>query len=272
MPIKKTKFAGRRRKGPARRRRVAGPTRSVSPQYQVATVVETLDPQSTFLDNVTINQSVYLQQFARCNQMANLYEQFRIEEVAYTYSPLYNVFQENGTTAPSVPIMYSVMDRLGSLASGSTVLNDLVEMGARRRKFTKPITIKYRPNTMVTTGVAQPGVSTQTLQINGADYGRWFPCVTKRFGAPNSNTPNTLSARVQTYNGHWVYFQQDVGSPTANLACSVSITVRVSFKNPMVNRLPTPEEQEVHVWTPQTGPREHRVLRQIGADAPIITS
>jgi len=271
MPIKKK--GGRRRKAPARRRRVAGPTRSVSPQYQVATVVETLDPQSTFLDNVTINQQVYLQNFARCSQLANLYEQFRIEEVAYTYSPLYNTFQENSTTAPSVPIMYSVMDRLQSLAPGSTVLNDLVQMGARRRKFTKPITIRYRPNTMVTTGVAQPGVSTQTLQINGADYGRWFPCVTKYVGSPNANTPNTLSARTQFYNGHWVYFQQDVGSATANLACSVSITVRVSFKNPMINRLPSPDEDtSVHVWTPKTGPREVRVLRQIGADAPIVSS
>jgi len=264
MPIKKRVY--KKRKAPARRRRAAGPPRSLRPNHQVATVVETLDPQSSFLDNLAINQSTYLLNFKRCIQMTTLYEQFRIEEVAYTYSPLWNTFQESSGTASSVPVFYSVMDRLQSLNPSTTSLTDLVQMGARRRLFTKPITIRYRPNTMVTTGVASPASPGQILQINGADYGRWFPCTTQNVGSQQNNTPNTLSAHTQIYNGHWVYFQQDSGA-NVQPAATVAITIRVSFKNPLVNETPPPT---VVAWKPLCGPREIRTLREIGADSPFI--
>jgi len=271
MPYKK-KLAGRRRKPAVRRKRVAGPTRSLRPNHQVATVVETLDPGVSFLENGAIFQNLYLQSFKRCIGMCQLYEQFRIEEVAYTYSPLFNVFQESVGSAASVPVFYSVMDRLESLNPSTIVLNDLVQMGARRRKFVKPITIRYRPNTMVTTGASNPAVaSAQILQINGADYGRWFPCVTQRVGSGQDNTPNTLSAHTQFYNGHWIYFEQQTGinnQPVANVA----ITIRVSFKNPMVNNLPPPGPDYIKPWTPVHGPRESREYRVIGDPLPVLTA
>jgi len=200
--------------------------------------------------------------------MSNLYEQFRIEEVKYTYSPTYNTFQENATAAPSVPIMYSVMDRLQSLNPSTTTLSDIVQMGAQRRRFDKPITVKYRPNTMVTTGLSAIGavLTTQieTLQINGADYGRWFPCATQNIGAGTLNTPNTLSAHTQLYNGHWVYFEQ-ANSIAVTPCATVAITIRVSFKNPLVNETPAAVDSSyIKPWLPKSGPTEHRQYTWVG--------
>jgi len=222
-----------------RRARRAGPTRSLRSNYQVATLVETIDPQIVLVENIPYYQQVYLQSFKRAIQMSNLYEQFRIEEVKWTYSPLFNTFQE-GPGESSVPQMYNVMDRLESLNAAVTTLTDLTQMGAQRRRFDKPITIRYKPNTMVMTGASNPGVATaQILQISGADYGRWFPCVTQNIGVQQENTPNTLSAHTQYYNGHWVYFEQQQANPNTN-CCSIAVTIRVSFKNPCVNETPVP--------------------------------
>jgi len=263
------KRAPRKRRG-ARRARKTGVPRSLNPRYQVATVVETLDPGVSFLENVPAFQDISLQNFKRCIGMSNLYEQFRIEEVKFTYSPLYNTFQEQaGTGGPSVPSFYYTMDRLQSLNPSTTSLTDLVQKGAQRRRFDKPVSIKYRPNTMVTTGTSNPGVaSAQILQINGADYGRWFPCVTQNIGSGQFNTPNTLSAHTQLYNGHWTYFEQ--ASASAGSVCAtVAITIRCSFKNPLVNETPTvPIAVE---WSPTMGYAETRPRRVFGGIEPPVT-
>jgi len=225
------------RKGRARR---SGPARTLRPNWQVASVVETIDPGYLLIENVPYFQQTYLQAFKRCIGMANLYEQFRIEEVAYTYSPFFNTFQEGLAGATSVPFAYVVKDRLQSLNPATTTLTDIIQMGAQRIRFDKPFTIRYKPNTMVTTGASNPAVaSAQILQINGTDYGRWFPCVTQNIGSGQDNTPQTLSAHTQLYNGHWVFFDQTLADPNTQVA-SVSITIRVSYKNPMVNETPLP--------------------------------
>jgi len=265
MPTKPKRVYKRRKPAAARRPRRAAITKSVNPRFQVATVEETLDPQISILDNVAVSQIVQLGNFPRCVKMSHLYEQFRIEEVKFVYTPLYGTFIEAPVGAPSaspsIPVMYHVMDRLSSLASTTTGLSDLTQMGAQRRKFTKQFTIKYRPNTMITTGVANPGyASNQILQINGADYGRWFPCVTQLAGSGLANTPNTLSALGQIYNGHWVYFEQ--GNVGLSPAASVTITVRVSFKNPLINQNAT--DDTVIPWVPVHGPRETPTYTTVG--------
>jgi len=238
------KYGKRRgaRKG-ARRARVSRPVRNLNTRYQVATLVETVDPAILLVENVPYYQQTFLRAFKRAIGMSNLYEQFRIEEVAYTYSPTFNVFQETNN-GPTVPVFYHCMDRLQSLnPAAPTTLTDIVQMGAQRRKFDKPITVRYKPNTMVTTGAQTAGVTVlpanqQILQINGADYGRWFPCITQNVGSPGDNTPNTLSAHDQYYNGHWVYIEQASGSQANTPSCSISVTIRVSYKNPCVNETP----------------------------------
>lgn len=275
MPPKKVakKRVYRKRKG---MRGKSSIPRSINARYQVATVVETLDPGVSFLENAAAFQNLYLQSFKRCIGMSNLYEQFRIEEVKYTYSPTYNTFQESATAAPSVPIFYSCMDRLQSLNPSTTTLSDLVQMGAQRRRFDKPISIKYRPNTMVTTGIASTGspltFSVESLQINGADYGRWFPCATQNIGAGSLNTPNTLSAHTQLYNGHWTYFEQ-ANAIAVTPCATVAITVRVSFKNPLVNETPAATDSSyIKQWLPKMGPREIRTrITVAGTEPPALT-
>jgi len=255
MPIKKRVY--RRRKPAAARKRRSGPPRSMSTRHQVATVVETIDPNISFVENTPYYNDVFLQQFQRCVAMSALYEQFRIEEVKYTYTPLYNTFQEAaaGPATPTVPRVYTLMDRMLSLNPSTTVLADFVNSGAQRRNFVKPLTIKYRPNTTVTTGVQAVGAvlvtSIEALQINGVDYGRWFPCVTQRVGSGGANTPNTLSAQEQPYLGHYIYFQQDAGVNSLAVA-TVAITIRVSFKNPMVNNV-SAISTDIKPWTPKPG-------------------
>jgi len=257
MPIKKR---APRRKRLVRRARRSGPSRSLNPSYQVATLVETLDPNISFIQNTPYFQNVQLSQFQRCVAMSALYEQFRIEEVKYVYTPLYNTYQEAsaGPATPTVPYVYTLMDRLQSLNPSTTVLADYVLAGAKRQKFDRPITIKYRPNTMVTSGVSAVGAvlvtSIETLQINGADYGRWFPCVTQRVGNGGDNTPNTISAHDQQYQGHHLYFRQDSGVALLAIA-TVAVSIRVSFKNPMVNNVsaqPAPKP-----WLPIPGRTVH---------------
>jgi len=92
MPPAKKRRAPRKRRGG--RARLARVRNSVSPRYQIATVVETLDPGVSFLENAAAFQNIQLQSFKRCIAMSNLYEQYRIEEVKFTYSPTYNTFQE----------------------------------------------------------------------------------------------------------------------------------------------------------------------------------
>jgi len=274
MPVKRKVRAVRKRRGVRRARRTGVP-RSMNPRYQVATVVETLDPGVSFLENVPAFQNISLQSFKRCLGMSNLYEQFRIEEVKYTYTPLYNTFQEQaGTGGPSVPAFYYTMDRLQSLNPSTTTLTDLVQKGAQRRLFSKPISIKYRPNTMVTTGIASNQVSIvsgaiETLQINGADYGRWFPCTTQNIGGASLNTPNTLSAHTQLYNGHWTYFEQ--ASASAGSVCAtIAITIRCSFMNPLVNE--TPVSPIPVAWSPTVGYAENRTRRVFEGLQPPITT
>lgn len=255
MPIKKRVY--KRRKPVAARKRRSGPTRSLATRYQVATVVETIDPNIAFIENTPYFQNVQLSQFQRCVAMSALYEQFRIEEVKFTYTPLYNTFQEAaaGPATPTVPRVYTLMDRLQSLNPSTNVLADFTNAGAQRRNFVKPLTIKYRPNTMVTTGVSAIGAvlvtSIEALQINGVDYGRWFPCVTQRVGSGGNNTPNTISAHDQQYNGHHIYFQQDAGVNSLAVA-TVAVTIRVSFKNPMVNNI-SAVSTAVKPWLPIPG-------------------
>jgi len=261
MPTK-PKRAYRRRKPAAARKRRSGPTRSMSSRFQVATVVETIDPNISYIENTPYFQNVELSQFQRCVAMSALYEQFRIEEVKYTYTPLYNTFQEaaSGPATPTVPRVYTLMDRLLSLNPSTTVLADYTNAGAQRRNFVKPLTIKYRPNTMVTTGAQTAGVTVlpanqQILQINGVDYGRWFPCVTQRVGSPGDDTPNTLSAHNQQYQGHHIYFEQDAGVNSLAVA-TVAISIRVSFKNPMVNNVSGVVAPKA--WSPIPGHTVHR--------------
>lgn len=232
-------------------KRKSHPTRSVNPRYQISTIEETYDDQSTFLTNVSVKTNFSLYIFQRAYYLSQMFEQFRIEEVKFTYTPLFNTFQESATTA-SVPYIYFLKDRLNSLNPTTVTLQDLVKAGAQRHRFDKPLTYTYKPNTLAMANALQPaGVSTEILQVNTVEYDKWFPCVTQNVGIPNGLSSNTIAAASNRYYGHFVYVEQMSVTPTLPMY-NVTISARISFKNALLNKnvIPTPNEDLAStIWT-----------------------
>jgi len=178
--------------------------------------------------NTGIVNVINLQDFARSTDLAQYYQWYRITEVKYDYQPFSDTFQEGPSTgAPSTsasaPQMYYIMDRSGRYDTATTpfTLQTIVEQGAKPRKFTKNITIKYKPNTLIlnTIGGSDGTVIASAPQLK---FNSWISTYQP---AGAGTTP-----RILPYYGHIVWFDQETG--TASLG-RLTITVTIEFKQPL---------------------------------------
>ena len=124
------------------------------------------------------------------------------------------------------------MDRGNELTTGQINVEVMKSMGARPIQFTKPVTVKYRPNTLSVADAAVTSPTAVLLQANSPAYGQWFPCNTERGAVAGAENQNTFSSQSITHYGHWFYVLQSNPLAGAGLF-TCDITVRVSFKNPM---------------------------------------
>ena len=233
MPYKRARKPRARR---ARRARRAPLKKKIDMRgrAQYATVQETYDDNTSVLSNVGLFNQISLINFPRAYALSKYYEFFRIEEVVYTYRPLWNTYQEppNSTTfASQKPNMYLQMDRANTLAG--VTQNSILQAGIRGRPFDRQVIFKYKPNTLsMTTGAIPAAPTSDLLQGSQIEFNRWLPCTDYRLAVPTVDIQNTLSAATLPYFGHWAYVEQLGGNLIPMYTYTVS--VRVTFKNPMM--------------------------------------
>nr|WAE42131.1 MAG: capsid protein [Cressdnaviricota sp.] len=173
--------------------------------------------------------------FPRSQAMARLFQQSRIVQVIYTYEPLYNVFQGTATvgSGTSVPDLYMLMDRQGAfsgtVSAAQATLSNLIAGGARPRKFTKNIVIKYKPNTFGVASVT-PGLydSTTTATpgylVTDVQYDKWFQtdCL---------NVTSMIPQPIRYY-GHVVIISQENTIANSAPVARTNVTIVTQYKMP----------------------------------------
>jgi hypothetical protein len=228
---------------------------SLSP-HQSASIIETVQYNNLTSNNV-LGCVFALRDFPRASVIAPNFKMVKPKLVEWTFEPLYNVFQEassGGTYAPSIPYMYSVMNRTQDASIGG--LYDFQAQGAKPRKFTSKVVIRYKPNWcsagLLQTNIVTPGVvNNVTSQGLKCEYG-YVKCPTVLYsgGVPPSTFPidtnvplpadfsaaDTVQASITNnsmlYNGHLVYFDTLSTGNQASV-CRITVTVHWHFKGPM---------------------------------------
>lgn len=186
-----------------------------------ASTVESVDYEQ-ITTNTMYDNLISLSNYPRAIAIAPNFQWYRITEVKFIYKPLWNTYQggpivigpsPNPTT---VPQMIWIMNRNGTF--GATTSRDLLDQGAKPMKFTKDMSIKYKPNTLTLS--AYTGSDGSTLN-NAAQlqWNEWLP------------TQPVATALSVPYYGHQFLFQQDY--PTGpNAIADLTIQVRIEFKQP----------------------------------------
>jgi len=104
-----------------------------------------------------------LLQYERAELIAQAYQFFRIKYIKYTFLARYNVYQgnTNETTAFPMPQLYTMVDKAGALPT-TTSIQQLKEMGAKPRKFTRNLSVAWKPGVSITTGNNNNALSLNT--------------------------------------------------------------------------------------------------------------
>jgi len=91
--------------------------------------------------------------YGRAQLVAEAYQYFRIKYVKYTFIQRYNTFQANTNESLAFPMpqLYFMLDKTGSLPTG-TEITALKQMGAKPHKFTRNITVAWKPGVSFATG------------------------------------------------------------------------------------------------------------------------
>jgi len=234
---------------------------AVPPGQQICRVTETIAAQDMVVNTLYENH-FSLVSFKRAHYLSAGFGFYRAKKVTWTYEPLFNTFQEQGSFAPSIPYMYSLMNRQND-ANLPRTLAGLQASGCIPRKFAAgKIKVVYRPNwtraglpaLSLVNGVYEP---TGNVVGSEADYG-WIPkssnTQTMYPAGSGSNytgllvTVNPVQSSVPggslitgnsecdsvPYLGHTVYFDQ-ANVPAGNSIARVTCTVEWEFKTPSWN-------------------------------------
>lgn len=264
MPRRRINRKPRRKARKARKSRVP---RSLNPQNQFATSLETVS-LATLTDNSLYQHSFNLGQFPRSSAIGACYKFCRPVEVVWEYSPLYNTFQESstGSSGVTVPIFYSYMNRTGNMTAPTVPEQQrewIQSTGARPKQFTKKIVIKYKPN-WLSSGLLTYANAEGTENVNRlismgskAEFG-WVPCpdhipqavtedgayalevphqaykpdtVPGDLSGLSGINPVGVSTNGINYQGHYTFIRQAVQGSTIAVA-ELRMTVKWEFKNP----------------------------------------
>lgn len=202
-----------------------GNPRSLAPiKGNYARIVETVEYEG-LQPNTMYNNLVQLQDFSRALAIAPDFQWYRITEVKYTYEPLWNTFQQAQGSVPgtSVPQFNYIMNRAGTFLASD--LEGLQTQGCKPTKFTSNKIIKYKPNTLVTSGYAGTDGSAINIQANELKMNAWLP----------TNHPITTNdPTLVPYYGHQLWIDQ-LDPPTgATSICKLTISIVVEFKDPAI--------------------------------------
>lgn len=215
---------------------------------QMATIRETIQFQNV-VANTSYGYVFSLNQFDRAQKVAANFKWYKAKSVEWTLEPLFNTFTDDGTPQ-SIPYLYQKMNRTQDNIAVS--LQDLQASGMKPQKLTSKKVLKYVPNW------CSPGLITYSLDANNAaiaqlyqnglkpQYG-YLPCST--FSPPLASTLGNQMTPLQTddtpiapivapvvtnqvlYNGHEIFLDQILSSPTIQVA-RMTCTVVWEFKDP----------------------------------------
>lgn len=239
------KRAGRKPKRNIRRPRA-------KKNVQMAKIVETIE-FNKLSPNQMLSCSFTLNQFERARVLATNFRWFKPTRVTWTLEPQYNVYQGASGGAPSVPYVYTVMNRTQD--SSLMSLNGFLTQGARPVKLTAAKGISYRPNWCSPGLIVQNVVSVtgfggalNNVFMNGlkAQYG-WLqapdtlPTSQSSPGQIQPLQPSSVAANTAVnvipgatvFNGHQYYVEQQI-PPTTTTTSLYKVTCQVhwSFKDP----------------------------------------
>lgn len=229
--------------------------RTINPNNQNATSIETVDVRSIDPNTIYFN-TFSLANFPRSSQISLNYKWYKAEYVEWEYTPLFTNYQaDNAETNVSVPYMFQVMNRTqdAQQPADPTLRKQFMQsQGAIPQKFTKKIVIRYKPNW------CSPGVTTflrnsitqdliQTASAGLTTNNGWL-VAPGTLGQPG-NVPetqlvingegqasynNSINFTTATqYNGHTIYIdQENTGSDTVKGVCDLVCRVKWVFKGP----------------------------------------
>jgi len=248
LRVRKVRRAARRG---GRKSKVPSSLSLFNDKGQMARIKETVE----FVDlspNLGYNFNFNLSQFRRASTLAPSFKFYKATLVEWTIEPLYNTFQD-GTTGGEVTVPYIYMTMNRTQDSTGIGLSDIQAMGAKPKKLTSKMVIKYKPNW------CSPGLGQYTIQpalvgdpvINIRQQGlkaqySMLACPDSNPGQniasnfspqPPPNLPiNTGNAEVNAnqvvYNGHTVWVDQEIPTGVLQSVARVTCTVHWSFKDP----------------------------------------
>jgi len=147
MPVRRGRRSNLRRRRPVRKlRRVRRGKRMplIADKNQTCRIVETIE----FADlsgNNTYSAIFNLGEFPRASTLAPHFQWYKATHVKWTYTPLFNVF-DDGAGQASKPYMYTMMNRSQQSFNTASHLSDFQAAGARALSLTTTRIISYKPN------------------------------------------------------------------------------------------------------------------------------
>lgn len=224
---------------------------------QFASVTETFQYNDS-LPNIAYGRVFSLGDFARASRIASNYKWYKAAKVTYTYTPLYNTFQNEVGATISKPQLYFKMNR--SQDALPVNLGSIQACGAKPQQFTSNKTISYVPN-WCSPGLIAENRNTVTgdifeiFQMGLQAQTAWLPTSgTKNYENGDLITPVTAPGLINLgvrntyvwpsrvlYNGHVDYiYQENSTEPVYSLV----ITVKWMFKQPNFEPFTTPPPRE----------------------------
>lgn len=212
--------------------------KSMNPMNDRASIVTTFD-FGTIRSNAPYSAEFNITNFDRALTLAGQFQMYKCDYVEFIYTPEFNTFQDQ-VGGSTVPYFYYTMNRIGEVTTITS--QAMLRRGAVPVKFTKPITIKYKPNTL-TGSIASHNISAPQGQPIGTANIDWYPVYdkwhTSEVLSPTSigppSTPGTYDSAVfepVRYYGHDFIIMQDADATIETDVGKLTVRCHWSFKDP----------------------------------------
>jgi len=230
---------------------------STAEKGQTCRIVETVE-YNDLSGNHAYSAVFNLGQFARASALAPHFQWYRAAKVIWTYTPLFNVF-DDGAGQASKPYLYTLMNRSQQKSNTQSALVDFQCAGARPVALGSTRSFAYKPNWCQIANAAQrlvpgtsPNIFDQATVGLTPNFG-WLatPTISGQYYAdktvndegtylqeqpnpPVGTNPHTLHFNYVNnviYNGHLVYLDQTfVGTAPSSAIAKSTCQVIWEFK------------------------------------------
>lgn len=211
-----------RKKRMVRRRRARAPK-----QAQTCFIKETIQLED--LKAGQAYESIFdLSLFSRATDLADNFQEYRMREVEFKYTPQYDTFSDI-SGAVSLPYLYS--KRHTYPAPTTFNLAYLQALGSKPRRIDdKTLVVKYVPNISLLTNTATYTQTTPPSVLSGVkpNYKPWL----------NTHQTNPLTPTAPPFMdktphfGHAFWIDQTQTSPANTIVCRFEMTVHFEFRKP----------------------------------------